>query len=218
MDIQDRVIKLVRVKASKLRPSPWNFRTHPEKQRAVLKAVLGEVGIAGAVLARELEDGTYALIDGHLRREELGNRKIPVLVVDLDEDEAKKLLACYDPIGALAGVDADRLDALLAEVDTGEESLASLFSEMASRESVKDLKLDTGDGADEDGEESSEDVGNGLPASHVRMVQLFLNTETLPLFEEYVKVLGSAYDTKSLTATVLEALRRAVRRVKKEVS
>src|SRR3954464_1692400 len=104
MDIRDRVVEMVRVKASRLRPSPWNFRTHPDKQRAVLKAVLGEIGIAGVVLARKLEDGTYALIDGHLRREELGNRKIPVVVVDLDEEEAKKLLACYDPIGALAGV------------------------------------------------------------------------------------------------------------------
>lgn len=212
MDIRDRVVEMVRVKASRLRPSPWNFRTHPEKQRAVLKAVLGEIGIAGVVLARKLEDGTYALIDGHLRREELGNRKIPVVVVDLDEEEAKKLLACYDPIGALAGVDAERRDALLAEVETGEEALASLFSEMSGAK-VENLKLDV----EEEGSSEEEDEESPAP-SHVRMVQLFLNTETLPLFEEYVKVLGPAYDTKSLTETVLEALRRAARKAKKEVS
>lgn len=212
MKIRDRVKKLVRVKASKLRPSPWNWRIHPDRQREVMQGILGEIGIAGAVLARELGDGTYALIDGHLRREELGEHKVPVLVVDLDEEEAKKLLACYDPVSQLAEKDAKMLGKLLKEVDTSSESLAGLFSDLLGNKEVKDLSLNIDEGEEEE-EILPSDIG--LVPSHVRMVQLFLNTETLPEFEEMVQALSQKYKTQSLTDTVLECLRRASRKSQK---
>ena len=38
-----------------------NWRTHSAAQREALQGVLGEVGYAGALLARELEDGSLEL-------------------------------------------------------------------------------------------------------------------------------------------------------------
>src|SRR4051795_1571083 len=112
MTIRDRIKDFRRVPASSLRPAPDNWRTHPPAQRDELKGLLAEIGYAGASLCRELPDGSLELIDGHLRAEEMGGQDVPVLVTDLDEAEAKKLLATFDPLGGMAAADPASLDAL----------------------------------------------------------------------------------------------------------
>src|ERR1022692_1284514 len=101
-NIRNRIKELRMVAASELLPSEKNYRRHPVEQRQALKAIMSELGFAGAVLVREREDGRLELCDGHLRAEELGKQKIPVLVTDLTEEEANKLLLVYDPISAMA--------------------------------------------------------------------------------------------------------------------
>jgi hypothetical protein len=41
-----------------------NWRRHPKKERAALRAVLNEFGYAGPLLARELPDGRLQLLVG----------------------------------------------------------------------------------------------------------------------------------------------------------
>lgn len=214
MEIKDRIKKLVRVRAGTIRPCPWNWRTHNKDQREALAGVLQEIGIAGAVIVRELEDGTYGLIDGHLRQEEYpAEQKVPALVLDVTEDEAKKLLASYDPLGGMAGVDKEKLQGLLKQIDTGNSALASLFSKIAGDSlNPEDLQLNVGD----DGSEIPVIPTEAQP-SHVRMVQLFLNTKTLPLLEEMATALGQKYGTTTLTDTIMECLRRAYEKKKKAV-
>ncbi len=146
MTIRDRIKDFRRVPASSLRPAPDNWRTHPPAQRDALKGLLAEIGYAGATLCRELPDGSLEIIDGHLRAEEMGDREVPVLVTDLDEDEAKKLLATFDPVGAMAGADAARLDALLQQVATGNGAVAALLSRVAEAAGTKDVRPDGGPG------------------------------------------------------------------------
>jgi DNA modification methylase len=131
MKIRDRIKEFRRVPASELRPNPANWRTHPEAQQNALRGVLAEVGIAAAVIARELPDGTLELIDGHLRTDVLPGEMIPTLVLDVDEAEAAKLLATFDPLGKMAEADPARLDALLREIDTGSEALQEMLAELA---------------------------------------------------------------------------------------
>ena len=131
MKIRDRISELRRVPASELQPNPKNWRTHPKAQADALKGVLAEVGIADAVLARELEDGTLMLLDGHLRVETMGDQILPVLVLDVDEAEGDKVLATLDPLAAMAGSDAAKLDAILREVDTGSPELQQMLSDLA---------------------------------------------------------------------------------------
>jgi hypothetical protein len=119
------------VPASELRPSPHNWRTHPTAQLDALRGVLAEVGYAGAAMARELEDGSLELIDGHARAEVSGDAPVPVLVLDVTEAEAKKLLATFDPLGAMAEADTEKLDALLAEVSTNNDAVAELLDSLA---------------------------------------------------------------------------------------
>lgn len=89
MKIRDRIRELRRVPASELLPNPKNWRTHPKAQQDALRGVLAEVGMADAVLARELPDGSLMLIDGHLRAETAADAKVPVPFGKYDEPSMK---------------------------------------------------------------------------------------------------------------------------------
>jgi hypothetical protein len=125
------------VPAADLRANPRNYRTHPEPQREALRGILGEVGIADALLAYETPEG-LTLIDGHLRLGELAEAEVPVLVLDVTEAEADKLLVTLDPLAAMAEMDARRLDDLLRDVQTGSEALAAVYTGLAEEAGLLD--------------------------------------------------------------------------------
>lgn len=144
MQIRDRVRELRRVKAGLLRPHPRNWRTHPDAQRDALRGVLAEVGFAGALLARELPDGSLELIDGHLRAETTPDMELPVLVLDLNEEEAQKLLAVHDPLAAMATVDVPTLSALVDQVETQNAAVRQLLEDLI-RDAPPGPVIPTGD-------------------------------------------------------------------------
>src|SRR5688572_2154888 len=124
--VRDRVKELRRVRAADLRPNPRNWRLHPPKQQDALRGVLAEVGYAGALLARELPDGALVLIDGHLRAETTPDAIVPVLVLDVDEAEADKILLTHDPLAGMATVAEAQLKSLLADVKTDSQAVREL--------------------------------------------------------------------------------------------
>jgi hypothetical protein len=130
MHIRDRIKELRRVKAAELRPHPKNWRIHPAEQQDALRGVLAEIGFAGALLARELPDGSLELIDGHLRAETTPDMEVPVLVVDLDEREAAKLLAVHDPLAGMAEANDTVLAELLDQVETESDAVQALLDQM----------------------------------------------------------------------------------------
>jgi len=130
--IRDRIKEFRRVKARLLRPHPKNWRTHPAAQQDALRGVLAEIGYADALLARELPDGTLELIDGHLRAETTPEAEVPVLVLDLDEREAAKLLALLDPLTNMAETDEETLAELLEQVETENDAVQTLLDQMSS--------------------------------------------------------------------------------------
>lgn len=132
MKIRDRIKEFRRVKASELRPNPKNWRTHPKGQQEALRGVLAEIGYADALLARELPDGTLELVDGHLRAETTPDQDVPVLVLDVNEEEAAKLLATLDPLASLAETDADALRSLLDQVETDSDALQEMLDQLAA--------------------------------------------------------------------------------------
>jgi hypothetical protein len=131
MQIRDRIKELRRVRAAELRPNPRNWRLHPPEQQEALRGVLAEVGYADALLARELADGTLMLIDGHLRAETTPNSIVPVLVLDVDEAEADKILLTHDPLAGMATASDEHLRELLAEVRTESAAVRGLFESLA---------------------------------------------------------------------------------------
>ena len=127
MQIRDRIQELRRVPARQLRPHPKNWRTHPRAQQDALRGLLAEIGYADALLARQLPDGTLELIDGHLRAETTPDMEVPVLVLDLDDEEAAKLLALHDPLAGMAERNEEVLAGLLAQIETENDAVRSLL-------------------------------------------------------------------------------------------
>jgi hypothetical protein len=136
MRVRDRIKELRRVPAATLRPNPRNWRTHPSKQQDVLRGVLAEVGYASALVARELPDGSLMLVDGHLRAETTPDAMVPVLVLDIDEREADVLLLTLDPVSAMAESSAERLQSLLAETETKDETMRAMWEGLAREYAV----------------------------------------------------------------------------------
>lgn len=110
---------------------PGNWRVHSRQQQAALEGVLNEVGWVQEVI---INKRTGRLVDGHLRVTVAIERKeaaIPVKYVDLTEEEESLVLATLDPIGAMAGTDAGKLDELLAGIGTDAEAVNELLAGLA---------------------------------------------------------------------------------------
>ena len=129
MTVRDRIKRFERVKASDLLANPNNWREHPEAQANALAAILEDVGIAGALIARETPEG-LELIDGHLRADSSPEVEWPVLVLDVDQAEADLLLASYDPLSAMAETNHAKLESLLDIAPPQSEALSKMFHDL----------------------------------------------------------------------------------------
>ncbi|MGE4135587.1 MAG: DNA methyltransferase [Pirellulales bacterium] len=137
MKLRDRIKELRRVKASEILPNPANWRTHPKAQQDAMRGILAEVGIADALLVRETPAGLQ-LIDGHLRADVSPDSEWPVLVLDVDDKEAAKLLATFDPLSAMAETDPEKLKELLRQIDVDSEALQQMLAELADEAGLQD--------------------------------------------------------------------------------
>jgi hypothetical protein len=78
------------------------FRISCFEFRIFGQSLYQEVGFARSLLAFELPDGRRKLIDGHLRRDLDPDMLVDVEVLDVPEEEARKLLLTIDPLAALS--------------------------------------------------------------------------------------------------------------------
>ena len=185
MKIRDRIKAFCRVKASELRPNPRNWRTHPQAQRDALCGVLAEVGYANALLVRELPDGSLELIDGHLRAETTPDMEVPVLILDLNESEAAKLLALHDPLAAMAEANDEMLAGLIADVETENDAVQAMLDRM-----IQDPETPVEDIADEGSREVN------VPEAFQVVVECRDEADQQAVYE---RLSGEGYKCKLLT-------------------
>ena len=119
--------------------NPRNWRVHPKVQQDALKEVLEGVGWIQNVIVNQR---TGNLIDGHLRcqlaaRE--GAKSIPVVYVDLSEEEEAVALATFDPIGAMALRDTDKFETLVQKV-TADDLVGDVLTDISEVADLIDLK------------------------------------------------------------------------------
>lgn len=95
-----------------------------------MAGLLDQVGYAAALVAYEPEPGRLVLIDGHLRAEVTPDVEVPVLVVDLTDDEARLVLSTLDPVAQLAESSDDVLRGLLDSVNGAAESVQKFLDEL----------------------------------------------------------------------------------------
>jgi hypothetical protein len=133
--IKNRIKELRQVKASELLANPKNWRIHPKSQVNVLQGILADIGYADALIAYETDDGLM-LIDGHLRAETTPDMEVPVLVTDLNEEEADKLLMTLDPLATMATANEEQLKILLEQVQFNDKSVNDMLDSLINGELV----------------------------------------------------------------------------------
>jgi hypothetical protein len=129
------------VRAGDLVPHEHNWRRHPAEQREALEAILDDVGFARSLLAYELPDGRLKLIDGHLRADLDPEALVTVEVLDVGDEEARKLLLTIDPLAALAQADQQTLEALRQVTETDQAALAGLWQSLGDAARLTEEKL-----------------------------------------------------------------------------
>jgi hypothetical protein len=112
---------------------PLNWRLHSASQRTALAGILDEVGWVQRVI---LNRTTGHLLDGHLRVDlalERHEESVPVLYVELSEEEERLVLATLDPISTLAEVGREALDQLLDSLPEHSAALDDLLADLRTR-------------------------------------------------------------------------------------
>ena len=110
---QDRIVGTGSTAPGELVANPANWRQHPLQQRDALRELLDRVGWVGQVVVNKT---TGHLVDGHLRVQlaaEQGEPEVPVLYVELTQEEEHLVLASLDPLAGLAVPDTEALRVLL---------------------------------------------------------------------------------------------------------
>lgn len=120
---RSRIVGEADIAPGEIRPHPENWREHPARQQEALARVISEVGWIQRVVVNRR---TGNMLDGHCRVElalERHEPTVPVLYVDLSEEEERIILATFDPISALATENKARLKGVLDQIKTGREDL-----------------------------------------------------------------------------------------------
>lgn len=150
---KNRIIDQGTEAPDQLLANPRNWRVHNDLQRGAIRGVLSEVGWVQNVIVNQR---TGHIVDGHLRVSEAmkaGMSEVPVVYVDLSEDEEAKILATFDPISAMATTDQELLNGLLAEIDTADPGLQALLDSLAG-----DAELPGGEPPEQEGLTGDDDV------------------------------------------------------------
>lgn len=112
---ENRIVAESDVDPRELKPHPENWRLHGDEQRDHFRQVAERVGFVRRIIASQR---TKHVLNGHMRREQAIASKqptVPVAWLDVSIAEERRILATFDPLGAMAEVDEERFAALLDE-------------------------------------------------------------------------------------------------------
>lgn len=134
----NRIVGHDEVAPDQLLANPLNYRIHPAQQQSALSGSLDNLGWIQEVLVNK---NTGHVIDGHLRIQlALRNdeKLIPVTYLDLTEDEEKLALLSLDTIAAMAAIDKEQLDSLLAQVNSDDTRIQEFLHNLAEENNLID--------------------------------------------------------------------------------
>ena len=188
--------------------NPRNPNKHPDKQVALLAKIIRHQGWRAPVVVSKRSGFVVA---GHGRLEAAKLLQVQVVPVNFQEfateaDEWAHVIA-DNRIAELAETDGAMLKDLLIELDSATQDFDMDLSgfDAGELERVINSYHDEPLSEDSKGNDASEEEP---VASHIRMVQLFLTTETHPKFTDDVTKLAARYQTLTITDTVVEAISR----------
>jgi hypothetical protein len=169
---QNRIIGEGLEDADRLLANPANWRIHPKHQQDALAGVLDSVGWVQRVIVNKR---TGFVVDGHMRvaLAITHGEQVPVSYVDLSEADEQLILATLDPISAMAGADASKLDELLAQVNTDNAAIQEMLAGLAEGAGLyPDVNLDA--------------TPESIPSQYMIMIECATEAEQSTLLERFV--------------------------------
>lgn len=142
-----------RIVGHDIKPAAWfianedNWRIHPRTQQNGMSGTLKKIGWVQDVIVNKRSGEEWGanrnvetLVDGHLRVT-LALKKgdatlVPVKYVDLSPEEEALVLATFDPLGALAATDKEKLDELLARAKKDSSKVNDLLATIAKENNL----------------------------------------------------------------------------------
>jgi len=181
------------------------YEKNPRKNLNVDKVAdsLKEFGFQQPIVV----DKDMVVIVGHTRLEaskKLGLKEVPVLIADISPEKAKAYRITDNRLNQDSSWDYKLLNFEMGDLMDIHYDLSHLGFEESEIEKIVAFEPKF-----ESNNEVIQDVSLDeiqAPMSQVRMVQLFLNSETEPLFKKMVEKLQQIYGTSNLTDTVYKAL------------
>ena len=212
-------LQVVRMALGDLNHDPANPRLHDVRNMTAIQRSLSEHGQVEPLV---VQSGSLVVIGGNGRMDAmvaLGWADADCVVLDVDDTQARRMSIALNRSGELAewdfGVLAKHLDDLgddefdPDDLGFSDDEFARLVADYASPE-LADIPAAAPEKPTAPSLPEGTQPGH-LPASDVRMLQLFLTAETEPEVRVWLKRLASEYGTDNLTDTVYECLRRVAR-------
>ncbi len=181
-------------------PADYNPRELTKKQYAEIKESIAKFGLVDPLIVNIHPTRKNILVGGHQRLQviiDMGLKTAPCVEVNLDEKQEKELNIRlnknhgqwnYDNLANF--FDVDNL------VDWGFDSKELNFSNVAQLNETMSAVDNEFDGE-----------GNDYLPSQVRMVQLFLSSETEPIFRTQIEKLKEVYNSDNITDAVMTAIK-----------
>ena len=180
-------MKIVEKNVADLIPANYNPREITKKQYAEIKESIDKFGLVDPLIVNIHPDRKNILVGGHQRLQvikDIGSKTAPCVEVNLDEKKEQELNI--------------RLNKNQGQWNF--DNLANFFD--------VDSLVDWGfDSKELNFDNDFTGVGVDFLPSQVRMIQLFLSSETEPLFRTQIEKLKSVYNSENITDAVMTAIK-----------
>ena len=191
---------IIEKKVKDLIPADYNPRDLTSKQFQDIKDSINTFGLVDPIIVNIHETRKNIVVCGHQRLQvcrELGMENVPCVEVNLTEDKEKEL-----NIRLNKNVGQWNYDNLANFFDNND--LVDWGFDLKEVNFATNVELnETLSAVDENFDGAGDDY---LP-SQVRMVQLFLDSESEPIFRTRIEKLKSVYNSESITDAVMTAIK-----------
>lgn len=216
------------VEPSKLTPHPQNPNTHPHSQIEFFHKILQYQGARRPITVSK-RSGFITKGHGFLETAiKFEYQQVPVDYQEYESEEEELAdIVADNQLPQLAILNHNALTQIMGQLDTGAFDMGLTAFNSSEIEKMMVALRPAPEIGFQTTHEPSMTVGHQepqspadlmqMPISHVRMVQLFLNTDTLPEFNEMIEHFKVKYSTSNTTDTVMEIMREAYSKDRSEV-
>ena len=184
------------------------YSRNPRKNQHVDKVAssIKEFGFQQPIVV----DNEHVIIVGHTRYQaaiKLGMKEVPVIIANnLSKNQVKAYRIADNRVAEESQWDNELLNLELLDLQKQEFDLESLGFETNELNRIFNQDDPLFVSPEQSGMESNEANIEDFIPSQVRMIQLFLNSESEPKFKAMIENLQERYNTNNLTDTVYKAI------------